>query len=157
MSEYAPKYTFKEGIRLRLLYVLYSMLVILFLWGIFGITKISYWLECSPYGRQVFFYGEFVGMYIFFGCVSLFFWIKNDYPVIKLKQYPLPHKKVLRKIKYKYGWRAVMPVVIKLIICISFFIISIWGYFQATIIINNNINVIEQQIWTVLCENMSQR
>ena len=145
MNKYAPQYTFKEGIRLRLLYVLYSIPVILFLWCVCGETQISYWLRCSPYGRHVFFYGEFVGMYILFGCVSLFFWIRNDYPVIKLKQYPLPNKKVIRKMRYRYGWRAVIPALIKLLICLSFFIISIWGYFQATIIINNNINVIESE------------
>ena len=75
----------------------------------------------------------------------LIFWIRNDYLVIKLKQYPLPNKKVIRKMRYRYGWRAVIPALIKLLICLSFFIISIWGYFQVTIIINNNINVIESE------------
>lgn len=147
MSEYAPQYTFKERVKIIALHSLWAVPIFLiidrlfFPW--FGTTK---WFICHPYGIEILWYGIFIGLPTVFGIMFSIFWWKNYYPVLKFKQYPPLNKKTFRKLKYRYGTWAVVISLFKLICVVSFFILTIWGYFTATAFLNeHNLKLSEQE------------
>ena len=97
--------------------------------------------HCYDYGfingLEIVFYGLFVGIPLLAAVVLLALEGRRAVKVLRLGQNPLPGEKVLKKVRYRYGWVAkIQPVVIFAMIafCLGF---SVWGVFAATALLDS--------------------
>ncbi|MDH0030471.1 MULTISPECIES: hypothetical protein [unclassified Acinetobacter] len=137
MSEYAPQYTFKERVKIIALHSLWVLpILFLFISILYWIESIIFWAACFPFGYEILFYGVMVVFPLIASTVLLFIWWRDCFPVFLFKQYPAPHKKTIRKIKYYYGKWAVFMAVMRFIHASFLLLPAIFGIWYLDIMFN---------------------
>ncbi len=132
MSEYAPQYTFKERIKIIALHCLWAIPLFLVLDRLFfPWLNESNWILCHPYGWHMLWYGMGVFAPLFMLLVGILIQGRDTLKIYRLKQYPLPNKKVMNKTKYVYGFRATWRCYFFLIWCVGVLAFTVFGYFTA--------------------------
>jgi len=133
MDKYAPEYSKRERVVIVVKHILwFAPLYFVTQYYFFPwLNKFAEKAHCYKYGSitgvHILLYGLFVGMPLFFALVLLAIEGARNLRIISVGQNPLPHEKVLKKTKYKYGVKAKIGPYLFFFLCAVFMAFSIQG------------------------------